>query len=32
MGLQADYEMALARDLLAEELKSIRPFKPALAA
>jgi addiction module HigA family antidote len=32
MGLQADYEMALARDQLAEELKSIRPFRPALAA
>ena len=32
MGLQADYEMALARDHLAEELKSIRPFRPALAA
>lgn len=32
MGLQADYEMALVRNQLAEELKSIRPFKPALAA
>jgi len=32
MGLQADYEMALVRNQLAEELKSIRPFRPALAA
>ncbi len=32
MGLQADYEMAIARDQLAEELKSIRPFKPAIEA
>ena len=32
MGLQADYEMAIARDQLAEELKSIRPFKAVLAA
>jgi len=32
MGLQADYVMALARHELAQELKSIRPFKPALAA
>ena len=32
MGLQADYEMALARDQLVEELKTIRPFKAALAA
>ena len=32
MGLQADYEMALARHELAQELKSIRPVKPALAA
>lgn len=32
MGLQADYEMALARDQLEEELKSIRPFRPGLAA
>jgi addiction module HigA family antidote len=31
MGLQADYEMALAREQLAEELKTIRPFKAALA-
>jgi addiction module HigA family antidote len=31
MGLQADYEMALARDQLVEELKTIRPFKAALA-
>jgi len=31
MGLQADYEMALAREQLAEELKTIRPFKTALA-
>jgi addiction module HigA family antidote len=30
-GLQADYEMALARDQLVEELKTIRPFKAALA-
>jgi len=29
---QVDYEMALARDQLAEELKLIRPFRPALAA
>lgn len=32
MGLQADYELAIARDQLADELKSIRPFKPAIAA
>ena len=32
MGLQADYDMALARDQLVEELKTIRPFKAALAA
>jgi addiction module HigA family antidote len=32
MGLQADYEVALAGHKLAQELKSIRPFKPALAA
>jgi addiction module HigA family antidote len=32
MGLQADYEVALAGHELAQELKSIRPFKPALAA
>ena len=32
MGLQADYEMALARDQLVEELKTIWPFKAALAA
>lgn len=31
MGLQADYEMALTRDQLVEELKTIRPFKAALA-
>jgi len=31
MGLQADYEMALARNQLAKELKSIWPFRPALA-
>jgi len=29
MGLQADYEMAVAREQLAEELKTIRPFKTA---
>ena len=32
MGLQSDYEMALACDQLTEELKSIRPFRPALVA
>ncbi len=32
MGLQADYDMALARDQLVEELKTIRPFKAAVAA
>ena len=32
MGLQADYKVALAGHELAQELKSIRPFKPALAA
>lgn len=29
MGLQADYEMALARDALADALASIRPWKKA---
>ena len=32
MGLQADYEMALARQNLADELKSIKPFQAAVAA
>jgi addiction module HigA family antidote len=32
MGLQADYEMALARQSLADELKSIKPFQSAVAA
>ncbi len=32
MGLQADYEIALAHRQISEELKSIRPFRPALAA
>ena len=32
MGLQADYEMARARDALAEDLKSIRPWKAPVAA
>jgi addiction module HigA family antidote len=32
MGLQADYEMALARQNLADELKSIKPFQSAVTA
>jgi addiction module HigA family antidote len=32
MGLQADHEMALLRDNLADELTAIRPWQPALAA
>ena len=32
MGLQADYEMARARDALAEDLESIRPWKTPVAA
>ena len=32
MGLQADYEMALARQNLANELKSIKPFQSAVVA
>jgi len=32
MGLQADYEMALARHKLARELKAIQPFKSPLPA
>ncbi len=32
MGLQADYEMALARQKLARELKAIQPFKSPLPA
>ena len=31
MGLQADYEMARARDVLAAELAAITPWQPALA-
>jgi antitoxin HigA-1 len=32
MGLQADYEMALARQNLADELKSIKPFQSGVTA
>ncbi len=31
MGLQADYEMARVRDVLAAELAAITPWQPALA-
>jgi addiction module HigA family antidote len=32
MGLQADYEMALAQQNLADELKSIKPFQSTVVA
>lgn len=32
MGLQADYEMARARDALAEDLATIKPWKAPVAA
>jgi addiction module HigA family antidote len=32
MGLQADYEMALTRGLLANELETIRPYRETVSA